>query len=91
MKHLRLIVVLATLIAFAATGLALAGSATKTEKGGEFYIVKGKDGKMSVVDKKPADPKTVVKGPFKTKKEADEAMKALPIPAPKPDLEEEGC
>ena len=92
MKHLKLIVVLAAMIAFVATGLALAGSATKAA--GEFYVVKGADGKMAVVDKKPADAKTIVKGPFKTKKEAEDAMKALSSagppsqPAATPD---EGC
>ena len=89
MKHLKLIVVLVSLFAFVATGLVLAQSGTKAA-GGMYYVVKGADGKMAVVDKKPADAKTIVKGPFKTKKEAEDAMKAKPtsVPKAKPD---EGC
>jgi len=92
MKHLKLIVVLVAMIAFVATGFAIAQSGTKA--GGEFYIVKGADGKMAVADKKPADAKSVVKGPFKTKKDAEAAMKAAAKagsaskPAAMPD---EGC
>ncbi len=41
----------------------------------EFFVVK-EAGKMAVTDKKPADVKSVVKGPFKTKAEADAALKA---------------
>ena len=68
-KALRLIVVVVALVAFGLASVSLAA---------EFYVVKGKDGKAAVVDKKPADAKAIVKGPFKTKQEADKAMKAAP-------------
>jgi hypothetical protein len=37
---------------------------------------------MAVTDKKPADVKNVVKGPFKTKAEAEAALKAAEKPKP---------
>ncbi len=66
-KMLRCCIIVAALIAF---GMATAVIAA------DFYVVKDAAGKMMVVDKKPADAKSIVKGPFKTKAEADNAMKA---------------
>lgn len=80
-KTIRCCIIMVALIAFGMATLALAA---------DFYVVKDASGKMMVVDKKPADAKSVVKGPFKTKEEADKAMKAgassKPIKAPT-----EGC
>lgn len=53
----------------------------------DFYVVKDAAGKVAVVDKKPSDEKSVVKGPFKTKEEAEKALKD----AGKPKLPDEGC
>lgn len=64
-KALRLVVVVVALVAF---GLATVSMAA------EFYVVKGKDGKLAVVDKKPDDAKSVVKGPFADKAAADKAL-----------------
>ncbi len=66
-KIFRCCIVAVALIAFGMGTLAFAA---------DFYVVKDASGKMMVVDKKPADAKSVVKGPFKTKDEADKAMKA---------------
>ncbi len=80
-KMVRCIIVLTALFAFALATVAVAA---------DFYVVKDATGKMSVVDKKPADEKSIVKGPFPTKDEADKAMKpagaAKPIKPPA-----EGC
>jgi hypothetical protein len=77
-KLIRSVVVIVALISFAFATVAIAA---------EFYVVKDAAGKMSVVDKKPADAKSIVKGPFPTKEEAEKAMKAGK-PAKLP---EEGC
>jgi hypothetical protein len=66
-KMFRCCVILSALIVFGLVTVALAA---------DFYVVKDADGKMAVVDKKPADAKAIVKGPFKTKAEADKEMKA---------------
>jgi hypothetical protein len=66
-KIVRLSVVLFALIAFGMSTVAVAA---------DFYVVKSAPGKVSVTDKKPADVKAIVKGPFKTKAEAESAMKA---------------
>jgi hypothetical protein len=78
-KLVRVFVVMVAL-AFGLSSMAIAE---------EFYIVKDASGKTAVVDKKPADEKTVVKGPFKTKDEADKAMKAASTTKPK--LPDQGC
>jgi hypothetical protein len=80
-KMFRLIVVMVTLMTFTAGTVAVAA---------DFFIVKDAAGKMSVVDKKPADEKSVVKGPFKTKEEAEKAMKAEGA-AKKPTPPDQGC
>jgi hypothetical protein len=66
-KTLRRIVVVCALLAFGVATVAVAA---------DFYVVKDAAGKVSVVDKKPADEKSVVKGPFKTKDDAEKALKA---------------
>ena len=66
-KTLKRVVVICAVLAFSVATVAIAA---------EFYVVKDAAGKMSVVDKKPADAKSIVKGPFKTKDEAANAAKA---------------
>jgi len=66
-KMVRLTVVLVALVAFSMATLAVAD---------DFYVVKDAAGKASVVDKKPTDAKAIVKGPFKTKADAEKSMKA---------------
>ncbi len=56
----------------------------------DFYVVKDAAGKMIVTDKKPDDVKSVVKGPFKTKDDAEKAMKSEG-PAKKPTPPDQGC
>jgi hypothetical protein len=56
----------------------------------DFYIVKDAAGKMVVTDKKPEDVKSIVKGPFKNKAEAENAMKSEP-PTKKLTPPAEGC
>ena len=80
-KMLRCCIIVAALIAFGMATVAVAE---------DFYVVKDAAGKMMVVDKKPADAKSIVKGPFNTKEEADKAMKAGSASKPiKPPTE--GC
>ena len=83
-KTLKLLVVLVALIAFGVASVAVAA---------EFYVVKGAGGALSVVDKKPADAKSIVKGPFKTMKEAQAAAapKAAGSAKKPPKLPDEGC
>lgn len=66
-KAVRLIVVMVALMAFASATVAMAAT--------EFYVAKDAQGKVSIVDKKPAQATSIVKGPFATKAEADKAMK----------------
>lgn len=65
-KAFRVALVVLSLTAFAFATTALAE---------EFFVVK-EAGKIVVSDKKPADAQNVVKGPFKTKAEAEAALKA---------------
>jgi len=65
------------LVVLSLTAFAFATSALADE----FFVVKDA-GKMAVTDKKPADVKNVVKGPFKTKAEAEAALKAAEKPKP---------
>lgn len=68
-KIMRLMVVVVALVAFGFSTMAVAA---------DFFVVKDAAGaKLSVADKKPADAKLIVKGPFKTKQEADAAMKQI--------------
>jgi hypothetical protein len=79
-KMVRLFVVVAALVAFGTATMAVAA---------DFYVVKDAAGKISVVDKKPADMKSVVKGPFKTKADAEKSMKAASSKPMRPPAE--GC
>jgi hypothetical protein len=81
-KMLRALVIVAALVAFAMATLAMAE---------DFFVVKDAKGQVSVVDKKPADEKSIVKGPFKTKDEADKAMKAAQSTKKPPVPPAEGC
>jgi hypothetical protein len=81
-KMLRGLVILVALAAF---GMATSAVAD------DFFVVKDAKGQVSVVDKKPADAKSVVKGPFKTKDEADKAMKAAQTTKKPPVPPAEGC
>ncbi len=76
---LRVALIVLSLTAFAFSTSALAE---------EFFVVK-EAGKMAVADKKPADVKNLVKGPFKTKAEAEAALKAATTKKPKPPVT--GC
>lgn len=79
-KLIRFVVVVVALTCFAIATLAVAA---------DFYVVTDASGKMAVVDKKPDDAKSVVKGPFTNKEAAEKAMKAAAAgPAKLPD---EGC
>ena len=80
-KALRIGIIVVALVAFALATVAVAQ---------EFYVVKDKAGKTSVVDKKPADAASIVKGPFKTKDEAEKALKAA-APSKPPKLPDKGC
>ena len=42
----------------------------------EYFVVKSQSGILNVVDHKPQGGATIVKGPFKTKEEAEKAMKS---------------
>jgi len=66
-KAVRFIVVMVALLAFASATVAMAAT--------EFYVAKDAQGKVSIVDKKPAQATSIVKGPFATKAEAEKAMK----------------
>lgn len=73
-KAVRFIVVMVALLAFASATVAAAAS--------EFYVAKDSQGKVSILDKKPADAKSIVKGPFATKAEAEKAMKGAETAKP---------
>jgi len=81
-KMVKLIVVMVALIAFGMVSLAVAA---------DFYVVKDAAGKVSVVDKKPADEKSIVKGPFKTKEDAEKSMKAAGAAGKPAKPPAEGC
>ena len=66
-KMVKYVVVMVALVAFGMATMAIAA---------EFYVVKDASGKAMVSDKKPADAKMILKGPFKTKTEAEKAMTA---------------
>jgi hypothetical protein len=73
MKKLLKLLVLAVAAVFVMVALVSAA---------EFFVVKGADGKPAVVDKKPDDAKSVVKGPFASKEEAEKALKDAASAAP---------
>lgn len=83
MKKLIRCIAVVALVTFAFAGVAVAQ---------DFFVVKDAQGKLTVVDKAPADAKSVVKGPFKSKDDAEKAMKeAAAAPAAKPKPPTEGC
>ncbi len=81
-KLVKSIVVLVALVAFGTATLAVAA---------DFYVVKDAAGKASVVDKKPSDEKSIVKGPFKTKEDAEKSMKAAGAASKPVKPPAEGC
>ena len=81
-KMVKLAVVMVALVAFGMATLAVAD---------DFYVVKDAAGKISVVDKKPADEKAIVKGPFKTKADAEKSMKAAGSASKPAKPPAEGC
>jgi len=83
-KLIRSLLIVTTLVIFGLASVAVAA---------EFYVVKDAAGKSAVVDKKPADAKMIVSGPFKTKAEAEKAMggKAEGAGKKAPKLPDQGC
>ena len=78
-KLIRAMVVLMALV-FGLSTMALAA---------EFYVVKDASGKMSITENKPTEAKALIKGPFKTKDDAEKAMNAMS--STKPKLPDQGC
>jgi hypothetical protein len=66
MKPLILIASIALLMAFGSANPAGAE---------EYYVVKSRSGVVRIVDHKPQGNATVMKGPFKTREEAEKALK----------------
>jgi hypothetical protein len=81
-RLLKSLVVAASLLAFAFSTVAVAA---------EFYVVKDAAGKVSVTDQKPADAKSVVKGPFPTKEDAEKEVKAQGAAKKPVKLPTQGC
>jgi hypothetical protein len=73
-KAVRFVVVMVALMAFASVTVAIAAT--------EFYVAKDAQGKVSIVDKKPTDATSIVKGPFASKAEAEKAMKGAETATP---------
>jgi hypothetical protein len=73
-KAMQLMVVIMALTAFVSASVVMAAT--------EFYIVKDAQNHMSIVDKKPADAKSIVKGPFATKEEAQKAQQGATTEKP---------
>jgi hypothetical protein len=69
MKKLFLALVLVITTAFLAASPALAA---------EYFVVKSRSGILRIVDHKPTGGATIVKGPFKTREEAEKAIKSAP-------------
>lgn len=68
MKTLRLILVVFVVTVFFFTNAAFAE---------EYFLVKSKSGILRIVDHNPRGGATVVKGPFKSKEEAVQALSEL--------------
>ncbi|AFM24816.1 hypothetical protein [Desulfomonile tiedjei] len=73
-KTVRFIVVMMALMTFVSGTVAMAAA--------EFYLTKDSQGKVSIVDKKPMEATSIVKGPFATKAEAEKAMKDVQTAKP---------
>ena len=70
MKLFALIAAMALLIALASANTVAA----------EYYVVKSRSGIVRIVDHKPKGGATIVKGPFTTRDEADNALKSAKEP-----------
>lgn len=81
-KVIRLLITAVVLVAFCMGSAALAA---------EFFVVKDAAGKVSIVDQKPADAKSIVKGPFATKDEAEKSLKAESAAKKPAKLPDQGC
>ena len=81
-RLLKSLVVAVALLAFAFSTVAVAA---------EFYVVKDAAGKVSVTDQKPVDAKSVVKGPFPTKEDAEKEVKAQGAAKKPVKLPTQGC
>lgn len=81
-RLLKSVVVAAALLAFAFSTVAVAA---------EFYVVKDAAGKVSVTDQKPADAKSIVKGPFPSKEDAEKEVKAQGAAKKPVKLPTQGC
>ncbi len=81
-KMIRTVLLCVALVAFVFSSFALAA---------EYYVVKDASGKVSVVDQKPADAKSIVKGPFSTKEDAEKEMKAQGAAKKPVKLPSQGC
>ncbi|MFA4987462.1 MAG: hypothetical protein WC712_12835 [Candidatus Brocadiia bacterium] len=68
MKTLRLILLVFVVTAFFFTNAAFAE---------EYFLVKSKSGILRIVDHNPRGGATVVKGPFKSKQDAQQALSEL--------------
>ena len=44
----------------------------------EYFVIKSRSGILQVVDHQPKGGATIVKGPFKTREEAEKAIKSAP-------------
>ena len=75
MKLFTLITAMMLLIACGSANLAAA----------EYYVVESRSGVVRIVDHKPKGGATIVKGPFKTREEAEKALKPSVEPR-SPDL-----
>ncbi len=53
--------------------LAWAGSAVASD----YYVVKSRSGVVRIVDHQPKGAASIVQGPFKTRQEAEDAMKSV--------------
>ena len=64
------------------TVVCLLAFATGPSVAAEFYVVKSRSGVLMVRDHKPSGSATIVKGPFKTGQEAEQALKKGSIGGP---------
>lgn len=81
-RMIRVLVATVALVTFALGSAAVAA---------EFFVVKDAAGKVVVVDQKPADAKSIVKGPFPSKADAEKAMKAQDSAKKPVKLPDQGC
>ncbi len=72
------------IILIAAIALLMAFGSVKPATAEEYYVVKSRSGIVRIVDHKPQGRATIVKGPFKTREEAETAWKSSVKPKPSP-------